>query len=237
MIISEKFIRQHTGLKNILIVDSCRSTFDEIGKNDLIIAKSQAQGQGRGEHSFFCPSGGIYMVLRLMGLYINAHTLTPAVGLAVHDAARAILGIETKLKWVNDVMYNGKKAVGILCKSPRKAEYLVGIGINYATPPMEFISAGLFDVATSLGPPDTRASAFVTGLVNRIKRASLAPFDYERYGALCINVGKTVEFTHDGTRVKGFAEQIAPDGSLIVRIGNATVSVDAGEVSIVRNAE
>lgn len=237
MVLSEKFIRQHTGLKNVAIADKCYSTFDEIGKNDVLIAKSQTVGYGRGDHTFFSPPGGIYMVMRLMGLYIDPHTLTPAVGLAVHDAARAILGVETKLKWVNDVIYNGKKAAGILCRSPRKAEYLIGIGINYATSPMDIISAGLSDVATTFGAPDTRASAFVTGLINRIKRATLAPFDYKRYGALCINVGKTVEFTHDGTRVKGFAEQVAPDGSLIVRIGNATVSVDAGEVSIIREVK
>ena len=237
MVISEKFIRQHTGLKNILITPSCRSTFDEIGKNDLIVALEQQCGYGRGDHTFFCPSGGIYMVLRVQGLYVDAHTLTPTVGLAVHDAARSILGVETQLKWVNDVMISGKKAVGILCRSPRRAEYLVGVGINYSTPQSEFEKAGLADVAASFEAPENRASAFVTGLVNRIKRHALAGFDHVRYSALCMNVGKTVEFTHDSTRVRGFAEQIAPDGSLIVRIGSATVAVDAGEVSIIRNAE
>lgn len=235
MVISEKFIRQHTGLKNILIVPSCRSTFDEIGKNDVIIALEQQCGAGRGEHTFFCPPGGIYMVLRVQGLYVDAHTLTPTVGLAVHDAARSILGVQTQLKWVNDVMIDGKKAVGILCRSPRRAEYLVGIGINYCTPQSALDAAGLGDVAASFGAPEGRASAFVTGLINRIKRHALAGFDCARYGALCMNVGKTVEFTHGGTRVSGYAEQVAPDGSLIVRIGTATVAVDAGEVSIIRN--
>ncbi len=237
MILNEKFIKQHTGLKNIRIVESCVSTFDEIGKNDVIIAMRQSLGRGRGDHSFFCPYGGIYMVMRVQGLYIDAHTLTPAVGLAVHDTIFTMLGLRTQLKWVNDVMLDGKKTVGILCKSPRKAEYLVGIGINYSTAPDEFERAGLAEVATTLGAPESRASAFVTGLINRIKRATLATFDNVRYGALCINIGKTVEFTHNGTRVKGFAEQVAPDGSLIVRIGNATISVDAGEVSVLRNAE
>ena len=237
MILNEKFIKQHTGLKNIRIVESCVSTFDEIGKNDAIIALRQSLGRGRGDHSFFCPSGGIYMVMRVQGLYIDAHTLTPAVGLAVHDTIFTMLGLRTQLKWVNDVMLDGKKTVGILCRSPRKAEYLVGIGVNYATAPAEFERAGLADVATTLNAPESRASAFVTGLINRIKRATLATFDNVRYGALCINVGKTVEFTYNGTRVKGYAEQVAPDGSLIVRIGNATISVDAGEVSVLRNAE
>lgn len=237
MVISEKFIRQHTGLKNIAIANSCASTFDEIGKNDVIIALEQTQGKGRGDHSFFCPRGGIYMVLRVQGLYIDPHTLTPTVGLAVRDAIYTIIGIETQLKWVNDVMLNDKKVAGILCKSPRRGEFLVGIGVNYCTPPAEFEKAGLLGIATSLNAPESRASAFVTGLINRIKRHSIAGFDHERYSALCMNVGKTVEFNHGDTRVQGYAEQVAPDGSLIVRIGSATVSVDAGEVSIIREVK
>lgn len=237
MIISEKFIKLHTGLNNVTIVPSCVSTFDEIGESDVIIAGQQSRGRGRGDHSFFCPNGGIYMVMRLMGLYIDAHTLTPTVGLAVRDAARVILGIDTRLKWVNDVMYKDKKVAGILCKSPRRGEYLIGIGINYNIPQEEFISAGLDDVATSFLAPENRASAFITGLINRIKRLTLAAFDNERYSALCINVGKTVEFTYNGTRVKGYAERVDADGSLIVRIGAATVAVDAGEVSIIRNTD
>ncbi|MDE6402040.1 MAG: biotin--[acetyl-CoA-carboxylase] ligase, partial [Clostridiales bacterium] len=236
MKLDEKFIRLHTGL-NVKIAEECDSTFEEIGRNDVIVALRQNRGEGRGEHTFHSPRGGLYIVMRVMGLHIDPHTLTPAVGLAVHDAIAAILGIQTGVKWVNDIMYNGKKAVGILCKSPRKAEYLVGVGINYSTHPAEFEKADISDVACSLDAPESRASAFVTGLINRIKRATLAAFDNERYGALCVNVGKNVEFTYNGTRIQGFAESVAPDGSLIVRIGAATVAVDAGEVSIIREVK
>lgn len=235
MVLNEKFIKLHTGL-NVKIVPSCVSTFDEIGKNDAIIALTQSHGVGRGDHKFFCPLGGIYIVMRVMGVYIDPHTLTPAVGLAVHDTARAILGVQTQLKWVNDVMFKGKKAVGILCKCVRKAEYLVGVGVNYNIAKTEFEKAGLDDVAISFDAPDSRASAFVTGLLNMIHRATIATFDFERYGKLCINVGKNVSFIHNGIHVSGFAERVDADGSLIVRIGNATVAVDAGEVSIIREA-
>lgn len=233
MIIDEKFIRLHTGL-NIKVVPSCTSTFDEIGKSDVIIALEQTNGIGRGDHTFISPLGGLYIGMRLLGMHIDRHTLTPAVGLAVHDAALSVLGIETGLKWVNDIILNGKKVCGILCKCPRKAEYIVGIGINYATSEKDFIDANLADTAASLSAPPTRATAFLTGLINRVKRAALVTFDNLRYSALCITVGKTVAFNYNGTRIQGYAESVAPDGSLIVRMGNATVAVDAGEVSIVR---
>lgn len=233
MVLNEKFIRLHTGL-NIKVVDSCVSTFDEIGKYDAIVALSQKNGEGRGDHTFYSPEGGLYIVMRVMGMHIDPHTLTPAVGLAVHDAIFAILGLKTGVKWVNDIIYNGKKAVGILCKCPRKAEYLIGIGINYSTAEKELEKAGLSEIACSLNAPESRVSAFVTGLINSVRHATLATFDPIRYSKLCVNVGKTVSFTYNGTNVQGFAEKVDADGSLIVRIGNATVAVDAGEVSIIR---
>ncbi|MDE7164082.1 MAG: biotin--[acetyl-CoA-carboxylase] ligase [Clostridiales bacterium] len=234
LLLNEKFIRMHTGL-NVNIVESCTSTFDEIGKYDAIIAGRQINGVGRGNHTFFCPDGGLYIVMRVQGVYIDPHTLTPAVGLAMHDTIQAILGLPTRIKWVNDILYKGKKAAGILCKCVRKAEYLVGIGVNYATDPVELENAGLSDIAISLEAPPSRASAFVTGLLRMIKRATIATFDPIKYGKLCVNIGKIVEFNHNGVIVRGFAERIDADGSLIVRIGNATIAVDAGEVSILRN--
>lgn len=236
MILNEKFIKLHTG-RNIKLVDSCVSTFDEIGKFDVIVAQQQEKGVGRGDHTFASPPGGLYIVMRLMGVYIDAHTLTPAVGLALHDTIYSMLGLQTELKWVNDIIYKGKKAAGILCKCPRKAEYLVGIGVNYATDEKDLEKAGLSDVAVSLNAPESRASAFVTGLINQVRRAAIATFDCKRYSELCTNVGKNVEFYYNGTRVRGFAERVDADGSLIVRIGNATVAVDAGEVSIIRESK
>lgn len=236
MILNEKFIRMHTGL-NVNVVDCCASTFDEIGKFDAIVAQRQKNGIGRGDHTFFCPDGGLYIVMRVQGVYIDPHTLTPAVGLAVHDTIQALLGVQTKIKWVNDILYKDKKAGGILCKCVRKAEYLVGIGVNYATDPKEFEKAGLGDIAISLCAPQSRASAFVTGLLRMIKRATIATFDHQKYSKLCVNIGKNVEFKHNGVTVRGFAERIDADGSLIVRIGNATVAVDAGEVSILHNVD
>lgn len=233
MFIDEKFLRRATGL-NVDVEKYCVSTFDEIGDYDAIVALSQKHGSGRGDHFFHSPKGGIYLVMRETGLNIDAHTLTPAVGLAVHDSVKTVLGRDVGLKWVNDVMYDGKKICGILIRSPRRGEYLIGVGVNYATSPAELEKAGLSDVATSLGAPEDKATAFTADLMRRIHLATLAPFDHVRYGKLCVTLGKTVCFNKNGVNIRGYAESIERDGTLLVRIGMATVAVDAGEVSLVR---
>lgn len=232
MTVDEKTLRKATGL-NLSVLDECVSTFDAIGDLDAIVALSQKSGEGRGDHTFFSPRGGIYVVMRAMGLHIDAHTLAPSVGLAAHDAIKSVLGMETRLKWVNDVMYGGKKIAGILCKCPRRGEYLIGIGVNYATDEAELFSAGLPDAGTLAAPPQ-KATEFTAVLLKAIRRAAVSIFDAARYNALCVTVGKNVSFIHNGMTVRGYAEAVERDGSLIVRIGSATVAVDAGEVSIVR---
>lgn len=232
MVIDQKYIRQATGLK-VRSVRSCESTFDELKDNDVIIAQAQQKGEGRGSHKFFSPTGGLYIVMRERGLNIVPHTLTPAVGLAVRDSIKAVLGIDTRLKWVNDIMLSGKKVCGILVKSPMRGEYLIGIGINYATESAVLASAGLTDAGT-LNASEMRATAFIVDLLKRVHAATLFPFQCERYNALCDTVGKNVSFIKGGVKVAGYAERVEHDGTLLVRIGMATVAVDSGEVSIVR---
>ena len=233
MIINKRHIQTATGYK-VKVCKSCKSTFDKIGGNDVIIALSQKNGAGRGEHTFFSPPGGLYIVQRERNV-IDPHTLTPAIGLAVHDAVKAVTGRDTQLKWVNDVIYNDKKIAGILVRSPRPGEYLIGVGVNYFTDVRAFEKVGLFD-AGSLGADVTTASAFCAELISRIRLAARESFNYHKYTALCRTIGKNISFVRDGVNLEGYAESIERDGSLIVRIGSATVAVDAGEVSIVRES-
>ena len=234
MAIDARYIQKVTGLK-ILSVDRTNSTFDDIGEYDAIVAREQAHGAGRGDHTFFSPFGGIYLVMRESGLNIDAHTLTPAVGLAVHDAIKSVLKLDTSLKWVNDIYYNGKKICGILCRSPRRGEYLIGVGINYAVRQSELDGAGLGDIAGTLDASEFYATRFTCELVKRIRSASLLPFDYKRYNKLCMTVGKQISFVHNGVDMQGTAEYVERDGTLIVKIGQAQVAVDSGEVNLIRS--
>lgn len=236
MTLDAKYIRKVTGFRT-LCVKSCGSTFDELGTYDAIIARSQKHGAGRGDHTFHSPLGGVYVVMRESSLAVDPHTLTPSVGLAVHDTIKSVLGIDTRLKWVNDVMtIDGKKVCGILCRSPRRGEYLIGMGINYATTKFALENAGL-DNAATLNAPEDKVNLFCAELIKRTHLAALSTFDHARYNALCNTVGKDVSFVQNGIKVQGHAERVETDGTLIVRIGMATLAVDAGEVSIIREEQ
>ena len=55
--------------------------------------------------------------------------------MALSKSIKSILGVETQVKWPNDIMMNGKKVAGMLVNASFQAnniDYLVlGVGINF----------------------------------------------------------------------------------------------------------
>ncbi|MEJ1295047.1 biotin--[acetyl-CoA-carboxylase] ligase [Latilactobacillus sakei] len=73
------------------------------------------------------------MSLLLPDIPLNeeATLLTPLSAVAVVRAIRAVCQIETQIKWVNDIYYEGQKVVGILAESIPHHGIVIGIGIDF----------------------------------------------------------------------------------------------------------
>ena len=107
------------------------------------IAARQTGGKGRLGRSFFSPpDSGLYIsfLLRPDSPASEALKITTIAAVAVALAIEDAFGVETQIKWVNDVYINGKKICGILTEAAIDMEsggleYAVcGIGINVYTP-------------------------------------------------------------------------------------------------------
>lgn len=214
----------------------------------LAVAESQTAAYGRRGRAWQSPAGsGIWMTL-LLRPHIppaQASTLTLLAGLALTEAIKDVTGMETGIKWPNDILLNGKKLVGILtemdCDMERIHSVTVGMGINVNT--KEF-PAELKDIATSLyleGGREYDRTALVKAVMHRFGTlyeeflaagGSFAPFK-ERYRAGCLNIGKEVRVIGRETYL-ATALDITPEGELIVRRKDtgAEEVVFSGEVSI-----
>ena len=103
----------------------------------VIIADKQTAGRGRMGKSFHSPTGGLYfsVIIRPNLSPTDMMSVTACTAVAMHEALKQF-GINTQIKWVNDLFLNGKKICGILTEGSFNAEllkmdYLVtGIGIN-----------------------------------------------------------------------------------------------------------
>lgn len=121
----------------------------------IVIARQQTAGRGRFERRFHSPMGtGLYMsvVLRPALPPLQIPLLTTAAAVAVAESIEELTDRTAQIKWVNDVLINGKKVCGILTESALssrtgQAEYAVlGIGVN-VMPPNEGFAEEIRDIA------------------------------------------------------------------------------------------
>lgn len=215
----------------------------------VVIANAQTAGRGRLGRSFQSPAGsGIYLSLILCphcppsGLM----HLTCAVAVAVCDAVEAVIGCRPGIKWINDLVVNGKKLAGILTElsiDPKSGlvDYaVIGVGINCTQLPKDFPSE-IREIACSAamitGKSIDRsllATAMITEL-EKMNRALLTEKEriMERYRQDCVTIGAEVTVIQNDTRRCGKALGVDGEGALIVAFSDGrTESVNSGEVSV-----
>lgn len=96
-----------------------------------IRAGTQNEGQGRDDHSWLSPEGGLWFTFDVKYGDLNP-SFALFIGYAIHrELSMLFAPLEEKLmiKWPNDIICDGKKLGGILCKS-KIGCYIVGIGLN-----------------------------------------------------------------------------------------------------------
>ncbi len=134
-----------------------KATAQELPTGAVLIAERQTAGRGRMTRSFFSPPHcGLYMSMLLRPQVSAADGLlfTPAAAVAAAEAIEQVCGTSVGIKWVNDLMLNGRKVGGILTESTlteegKIASVIVGIGIN-VYPPRDGYPSELDGIAASL---------------------------------------------------------------------------------------
>lgn len=103
----------------------------------VVITEHQTAGRGRRGKNWVSPVGvNCYfsILLRPEVLVDRASMITLVSALALAKTIQQVTGLDTMIKWPNDVIANGKKLCGILTESSTDLEYInyvvVGIGIN-----------------------------------------------------------------------------------------------------------
>ena len=152
----------------------------------VVIAEAQSAGRGRLGRSFYSPqSDGLYMSILLRPAIAAAQALclTTAAAVAVCQALEEVCGLAPGIKWVNDVLIDGKKVCGILTEAQLGVENgeldyaVVGMGIN-VQPPQGGYPAEIRQAAGALYP----RGQVPPGLRSRLAAAVLDNF-YRQYRA------------------------------------------------------
>ena len=211
----------------------------------VIVAEEQTGGKGRLERSFFSPKEkGIWfsVILRPQCMAKDAPKFTLMAAAALAKTMERF-NLRAEIKWPNDIMYDGRKLVGILTEMSAEIGHVnyivVGIGINVNVRREEFpesireIAASLSEMA---GKNISRTKFFRALLEEFDKLYTENNFDevFKIWRQFNITLGKkvTVLSAETGDIFTGTAVDIDDDGALIVETDEGRKTVYAGDVSI-----
>lgn len=215
------------------IFDTLPSTNDycetrEFGEDTAIIAREQTGGKGTKGRSFSSPRGGVY--LSLVRYYPckaeNSFSLMIASCMAVVKTLE-LYGVFADVKWPNDVFFNGKKICGILIKNSFEGENvkksITGIGVNVNND----IPKDLADIAINL--KSVVGEVDIDEFYKRLIENLYADYSVDEYRSRNIVLGKEITVIKNGESRKAVAEDVAADGSLVLKGGERLFY---GEVTI-----
>lgn len=205
----------------------------------------QTAGRGRLDRRWAAPAGSgiaVSVLLRPNRIAAGSWVWLPLlVGLAV-DATVNSFGVESGLKWPNDVLVGSRKIAGILLErveTPSGPAAVVGIGLNTTLREDELP----VDTATSLaieGATQTDRTIVLRGLLRNLESlygswqaagGDPAAGIRDSYVRRCLTIGQQVRVSlPDGTTLEGEATALDDVGRLVV----AGRAVSAGDVTHVR---
>ncbi len=217
------------------------------GHGTVVIAEKQTGGRGRYDHSFSSPAGGLYMslILRPEKLpFENLAFVTTWAAVAVCEAVEEVTGKKPSVKWINDLLLDGKKICGILTEGVMDFEsgsigwIVLGIGVNVRSKPEDF-AVELRPIVGSIDPEGKIPAArcrLAAGIVNRTlgehiptQKEILAAYR-QRLGML----GKTVTVLRPGEEdFRATATDLNESGHLIVKKEDGSLmALSSGEIHI-----
>jgi BirA family biotin operon repressor/biotin-[acetyl-CoA-carboxylase] ligase len=208
----------------------------------VVLAETQTKGKGRLGRIWFSPKfKGIYLSLILRPKFSPQRTplLTLLSAVSICEAIKVYCGIDSQIKWPNDILIHNKKVAGILTELNAEMDevnfVIIGIGLNVNNELKSLVS-GSTSLREAMGEEVSRV-----GLLQEILRrieANYIHFDQkgpkaiiDKWREYSITLGKRVKVYSHREHIEGQAVNIDADGGLMVRKDSGlTVKVMAGDV-------
>ena len=208
-----------------------------------ITAAVQTAGRGRRGRAWSTEKGNLAATLLMTTdlAPVEAAQISFVAALAAAELADTCLGPDVaRLKWPNDVLVHGKKAVGILVESGARSDgrlwLAVGIGVNLAHAPENLERpATAFAEHMAGKPPEPLAALEVLASRFEAWRAAWATQGFapvaRAWTLRAMGLGERCEARLPNRTVRGVAEGMDPDGALRLRLADGGLErITAGDV-------
>lgn len=214
----------------------------------VLIANEQTEGRGRRGKSFYSPAdSGIYMSILLRPDFgaDKSFFITTGAAVSVVRAVKKVCGIDAGIKWVNDIMLDGKKICGILTEAVTDFESgslqyaVMGLGINISRPKDGFPSE-ISDIASSLYSDEAADNELKCSLAAEILNNFFDIYEHtsverliDEYKKYSVVLGKRIKVISAGTEYFATAVDIDNDARLVVKDNEGNMhTLSSAEVSV-----
>jgi len=211
----------------------------------VVVAEQQQKGKGRLGRKWVSPTGGIYMscIIKPDIGPNEVQEFTLVAALSVVDAIKEVTGVESRIKWPNDIIINKKKVCGILTELKAETDridfVILGIGIN-----ANVSDKALPETATSIRKELSRRISRIDIIKSLLRNLEKEYFIFkdkgfasllERIKSLSETIGKHVRVSSHDSVYEGEAVDIDEEGALVIRLDSGIMQrILSGDVSLVR---
>lgn len=208
-----------------------------------IVASRQMKGRGRLGREWISPAGNLFATF-IFSEFTEARVapeLGFVSGVAAIRALRAATGKDAfKLKWPNDLLFDGAKLGGILLECANASTLptaIIGVGVNVAGAPegLPYPARAL----SELGPAAPTAEAFFRYLSDALAEALELWQGREGFAAIrtewlsfASSVGENIRVAISSETIEGRFESIDATGRLVLGTSQGRRAIEAGDVLV-----
>ena len=221
---------------------------DKKENGTIIIAEKQTSGRGRLDRKWTSPKGGIWFSLIIHPKFdVSSSTLIPILSaVALSKSIKSVLGIETEVKWPNDITMNGKKVAGVLVDASfqtNSIDYLIlGIGINFdidakklekrLTKTPNFYGIDSLREKEDKTPPKKLLKEFLLQFEKNLFQLDKGEKSkiIKEWTKRAAGIGKKITINTSNGKISGISQGIDNDGALKIKTKNETKKIYVGDV-------
>lgn len=216
----------------------------------VVIAETQTHGRGRKGRQWFSPAGtGIYasLIIRPKISPGQAPRITLMTAVAIAEALLALLPLNVRIKWPNDILVGGRKLAGILTEISTDMDVvdyiIVGLGMNvnttFESSPAEVKTAAT-SILTETGNAFPRINLIRACLrcfeecYEKFKNDDFEPI-MQRWKELSDIIGQKIRVGMIDRTLIGDVVDVDDDGVLILKDGQDQLHrIFSGDVSLLK---
>ena len=189
----------------------------------VVVAERQTKGRGRMERIWVSGDGGLYftIVVRPDLPLDHAHLVNLAAGVEINRLLRSSYGIESWLKWPNDILVDKKKICGCLSQMHIEGEVIeylsigIGLNVNNATDHVEQAAISMKEILGHTVARKDILLQFIDRFEDRMQSFNPTTL-IEEWKAYNDTIGREITIITRKNTFEGKAVDIDSQGGLII---------------------